>query len=146
MIKTIELCRENIARIKEKEPFYLPDTLVLDFESTRYDLSNAFISLQNGEIKTQQKFIRPLYVDEKVLFPGILNIGIHIYEESKCIKSWYCLPLEILDTKHGVVGFDKLFEIEKKVEKIEEFYNKLAENHNKLADTVSDIKEKIKEI
>ena len=159
MIKTIELGRNNLARIKENEPFLLPDTLVLDFVSTRYDLSNAFVSLQNGKIKKQIKLTSPLLVDEELLFEGILNIAVHIYEEGKCIKSWYCLPLEIKETQHGVVAFDKLNEIEKKLDfvinnfvsqdqfiELKTFCNSLGKNHNELTDTVSEIKEKIKEI
>lgn len=159
MIKTIELTRNNLARIKEKEPFYLPDNLVLDFESTRYDLSGAFVSLQNGKVKIQQKLTTPFLVDEKVLFAGVLNIGVHLYENGKNIKSWYCLPLEIMETQHGTIAFDKLYEFEKTLNfikenfvhkeefiKLEKAYNELAKNHNVLTDTVSDIKEKIKEI
>jgi hypothetical protein len=159
MIKTIELTRNNLARIKEKEPFYLPDNLILDFESTRYDLSGAFISLQNGKVKIQQKLTSHFLVDENVLFPGVLNIGIHLYQNGKCIKSWFCLPLEIMETQHGTVAFDKLFEIEKRLkfieqnlvikkdfENLQEAYNKLAKSHNEAIDTISEIKEKFKEI
>ena len=146
MIKTIELYTNNLARIKEREPFMLPDTLVLDFETTRYDLSNAFVSLKNNNIECQKKLISPFYVDEEFLFPGMLDIAIHIYQDGKCVKSWYCLPLEIMETKHGTMAFEKLDKIEKKLDLINNKFNELGEKHNELADTVSEIKEKIREI
>lgn len=146
MIKTIELYTNNLARIKEREPFMLPDTLVLDFETTRYDLSNAFVSLKNNKVEHQQKLISPFYVDEKLLFPGMLDIAIHIYQDGKCVKSWYCLPLEIMETKHGTMAFEKLDKIEKMLDLINNKFNELGEKHNELADTVSEIKEKIREI
>ena len=146
MIKTIELYTNNLARIKEREPFMLPDTLVLDVQTSRYDLSNAFISLQNNKVEIQRKLVNPFYVDEEVLFPGILNIGIHIYQDGKRVKSWYCLPLEILQTEQGTIAFEKLDKIEKKLDFIIEKFNELGNKHNELADTVSAIKEKIKEI
>ena len=146
MVKTIELYSNNLARIKEREPFMLPDTLVLDFETTRHDLSNAFVSLKNNKVEHQQKLISPFYVDKKLLFPGMLDIGIHIYQDGKCVKSWYCLPLEIMETKHGIIAFEKLDKIEKKLDLICGKFDILAENHNILADTVSEIKEKIREI
>lgn len=159
MIKTIELGRNNLARIKEQEPFLLPDKLILSFTTARYDLSNAFVSFQNGKVKEQQKLTNNLIVAESLLFEGMLNIAVHLYHEGKCIKSWYCLPLEIKETKHGTMAFDKLNEIEKKLDfvvnnfvakeqftELRDFCNTLANNHNEVVETVSEIKEKIKEI
>lgn len=159
MIKTIELGRNNLARIKEQEPFLLPDKLILSFATSKYDLSNAFVSFQNGKIKEQQKLTNNLIVDESLLFEGMLNIAVHLYHEGKCVKSWYCLPLEIKETKHGTMAFDKLNEIEKKLDyimsnfvakeqffELRDFCNTLGNKHNEVVETVSEIKEKIKEI
>ena len=159
MIKTIELTKSNVARLGDTEPFLLPDELVLQFKSTGYDITNAFISMENGEKKVQYKLTNPFYLPPEVLFAGELNIGIHSYKDGKKIKSWYCLPIEIIETEHGVFVFDVLHEIEKRIQLLEEnsaskeqynllanAHNELANNHNELAETVSEIKEKLKEI
>lgn len=159
MIKTIELTKSNVARLGDTEPFLLPDELVLQFNSIGYDLSTAFVSMQNGEVKTQEKLKNPLTVDKKVLIAGDLNIGIHLYKGGNLVKNWYCLPIRIAETEQGTMAFDVLSQIEKRLEALEKnsatkkqhtallnAHNALAENHNTLAETVSEIKEKIKEL
>ena len=159
MIKTIELTKSNVARLGDTEPFLLPDKLIFEFKSIGYDISNAFISMQNGEKKVQYKLTNPFYLPPEVLFAGNLNIAIHCYKDGEKIKSWYCLPIKIIETKHGVFAFDVLHEIEKRIQLLEEnsatkeqynllanAHNELVKNHNELTETVSEIKEKIKEI
>ena len=115
--------------------------------------------MQNGEKKVQYKLTNPFYLPPEVLFAGNLNIGIHSYKDGKKIKSWYCLPIKIIETEHGVFAFDVLYDIEKRIQLLEEnsatkeqynllaiAHNELVKNHNELTETVSEIKEKIKEI
>lgn len=159
MKKTITLTKSNVARLEDTEPFLMPDKLIFEFNSVGYDLKNAFVSLQNGTVKMLYKLTDYFVVDEKVLFAGVLNVGIHLYRDGKCIKSWYCLPIKIVEVEHKVYGFDVLSEFEKRIKALEDnnitkeshvnlakSHNELATKHNELAETVSEIKEKIKEI
>ena len=113
MIKIIELSK--YARVVDHSPFLLPDTLEFDFESCGYDMSNAFITLKNGNIQETYKLTRPFEVPSKFLFAGELYISIDAYIKGNLIKHWDCLPLLIKETEVGMQCFDFLFEIEKKM-------------------------------
>lgn len=144
MEKTIEL-NDNVARLLDREPFLLPDKLVFNFKHIGYDLSNAFITLKNGEKCIKQRFVAPFVVPSEVLFAGNLYLKLEMYLGETKAKEWNCLPLKIVETDNGLEVNDFLELLEKKMqdnvncltEKINEFITK----HNELAETVSAIKE-----
>lgn len=149
MEKTIEL-KGSIARLLDKEPFLMPDNLILNFKHVGYDLSNAFITLRNGEKIVKEKLSKPYKVPVEVLFTGDLHTKIEMYLDGKKAKEWLGAPIRVVETEQGLQLNDLLYELERKINncvKISTFnnlaenHNNLAENHNKLADTVSDIKE-----
>jgi hypothetical protein len=152
MEKEIELKRSNIARITDREPFVLPDELVLKFNSLGYDLTNAFIVLQNGSQKAMYPLRNPFKVPNDILYSGILEIGIKAYKGGTKIKDWVCSPIRIKEADQGLICFDFLYDLEQRLAKVEEAlvtkkdHNILVEKHNELADTVSEIKEKFKEL
>ena len=127
MRKTIELTK--YARLIEREPFLLPDTLEIDFISCGYDLSNAFITLKNGENKNKYKLSRPFIIPDKFLYSGDLYISIDTYSKGKLIKHWDCLPILIRETETGMQCFDFLFEIFDKMKEMEERINALEKAH-----------------
>lgn len=149
MIKTIEL-KGSIARLLDKEPFLLPDNLILEFKHIGYDLSNAFITLRNGEKIIKEKLTKQYEVPVDVLFEGDLHVKIEMYLHGEKAKEWTGAPIRVIETEKGLQLNDLLYDIEKKVNncvqistfnKVVVNLNNLIENHNKLADTVSDIKE-----
>lgn len=127
MRKTIELTK--YARLVEHEPFLLPDLLEIDFQSCGYDLSNAFITLKNGEIKEKYKLSRPFIIPDRFLFVGELQISIDAYSKDSLIKHWDCLPIHIRETEEGMQCFDFLGKIETQIEKLTERIAKLEKAH-----------------
>ena len=156
--KIIEI-KGNTLRLVDRKPFLLPDKLTFKVKAQGYDISNAFICMQNGSEKAMYVLTNPFTVPEKLLFAGALNISIKLYHNGECIKTFYGLPIILKEADFGIYAFDQLNDIEKRLSVIEKNYTKkddfveiskahntLAENHNKLAETVKALKEKIKEI
>ncbi len=154
MIKTIELTKDRIARLSNKEPFLLPDVLEFQFESIGYDLTNTFIILKNGKVEEKCLISNPFKVPEKFLFAGNLCMAIDCYINGRLAKHWDFIPLSIKETEDTLRCFDFLFELEKKIDEIGnksvtkkeleivvEKLNETIEKQNKLAETVSEIKE-----
>lgn len=154
MIKTIELTREKFARLLEKEPFLLPDILKLDFQSIGYDLTQAFITLKNGEVKEKFLLEKPFTVPEKFLFAGMLNISIDTYHKGMLVKHWDCLPIKVVETEEEMHCFEYVAELEKEIkdlkentvskveyEKLVNKINEIIDKQNEIAETVSEIKE-----
>ena len=73
MEKTIKLL-ENHARLDDYEPFLMPDKLIVNFEHKGYDLSNAFITLRNGEKIEKFKFLNhfEIFHIHKTFLQGLL--------------------------------------------------------------------------
>lgn len=149
MEKTIKLL-ENHARLDDYEPFLMPDKLIVNFEHKGYDLSNAFITLRNGEKIEKFKFLNHFEIPKNFLYAGDLYVKVEMYLGGEKAKQWISLPIRIKETKTGLVINDLLYELEKKISNsvdIKTFndlvsvVNKLIENHNKLAETVSELKE-----
>lgn len=152
-MRIIEL-KGNYARLTDREPFLLPQKLEIGFKHVGYDLSNAFITFQNGSVKEKYKLTNPMTVDNKFLFTGRLFSKIEMYLKGEKVKEWDCLPIEIKETEEATIVFDvlsgleeRLDEIEKNYVPIEKFndllskYNVLVEKHNTLTETVKEIKE-----
>lgn len=118
MKKRIELNKNNVARLDNTEPFLMPDGLELEFNST-YDLTNAFVSLKNGEAQGQYKLTKTFKVDEKFLIAGTLNVGVIAYHNGTPIKKWAILPIKIIESDYGVVAFDYLADIDKRLSALE---------------------------
>lgn len=153
MEKIIKLTQNNIARLTDSKPFYLPDNFQIIFESN-YSLTTAFVSLKNGEMTGILPLTKPFNIPEKFLFAGDLNIAVKLYHDGKVAKEWFVLPIKIVETEFGINAFDMLSALEEKVNAIESkmvtkeehntltlAHNKLAESHNELTETVKDIKE-----
>lgn len=149
MKKTIEL-KGSIARLLNKEPFLMPDELELDFKHVGYDLSNAFITLKNGEKVIKEKLSKPYKIPEEILFAGDLHIKIEMFLSDEKAKEWNSPAIRIVETEMGLQVSDLLFELEEKIvntvslstynEMIKQL-NTLIEKHNTLAETVSELKE-----
>lgn len=153
MTYTIELKKEKIARLSNKEPFILPEILELEFLST-YDLSNAYITLKNGENKATYKITKPFTVDNKFLQAGKLYLSICLYVDGVAAKTWEVAPIKIFEAKGKVYAFDELTRLESRVEYLEnttvskadyltllEKVNELITAQNKTAETIKEIKE-----
>lgn len=154
MKKIIKLL-DNHARLGDYEPFLLPDdNLILSFEHKGYDLTNAFITLRNGEIIEKFKFKKSFEIPKKFLFVGDLYIKVEMFLGGEKAKQWITLPIRIRETETNLVAFDLLNAIEKKLEflekntvsndtflKVVEKLNEVVEKQNELAETVSSIKE-----
>ena len=149
MERIIEL-NKHTARLTNNEPFLLPDKLQLVFKAIGYNLSTAFVCLQNGDVRSMHVLTTPFTVPEKVLFGGALNISVKLYQKGECVKTWNCLPIILKETEFGVEVYDQLSAIEKRLDSITDTltnaHNDLVASHNELDETVKAIKEKIKEI
>ena len=119
MKKIIQLGTEKTGRLLNKEPFLLPDKLELDFQSIGYDLTSAFITLKNGEVKEKHKLIRPFTVPEKFIFAGLLNISVDAYKNGVLIKHWDILPIKIIETNEKMECFDLLADLDKRLTALE---------------------------
>ena len=119
MVKIIQLGTEKTGRLLNKEPFIMPDKLEFTFNSIGYDLTSAFITLKNGEIKEKYKLTQPFTVPDKFLFAGILNIGIDAYKNAVLIKHWDILPIKIVETHENLECFDLLADIDKRLTALE---------------------------
>ena len=128
MIKTIQLDKKG-ARLVNREPFLLPDKLQFDFENIGYDLSNAFITFKNGEKSEHLKIVSPLLVPESVLFAGKLETRIDIWYNGKIIKTFYLMPLQIVETDVGIEVLDILYEYQKTLSEFGERLIALEKKH-----------------
>ena len=154
MVKKIKLLN-YYARLIDNEPFLLPDdNLTLNFKHQGYDLSNAFISLRNGERTAKYKFNNLFVVPQEFLFVGDLHIKVEMYLDGEKAKQWIVLPIRIRETDNGIQAFDVFSSLEKQIQSIKEDYvskekynfvvnklNEIISKQNELADTVSAMKE-----
>lgn len=128
MIKIIQLDRKG-ARLVNREPFLLPDTLQFDFDNIGYDLSSAFITLKNGTITEHLKLNAPFTVPDSVLFAGKLEMQIDLWNDGKIVKSFFLPPLQIVETNTGMQCFDILAEYEKRLQEQDKRINALENKH-----------------
>lgn len=149
MIKKIKLDGSYV-RLLDKEPFLLPGELILEFQHIGYDLSNAFITLKNGEKIEKFTFEKPFKVPKEFLYAGDLYVKVEMYLGDTKAKDWNCLPIRLVETETGLTGFDLLASLEKKVSEsvpkkdfdtLIEKVNEIIKKQNEIADTVSAIKE-----
>ena len=118
MLKHIELTKSAVARLLEKEPFLLPDNLELEFKGSGYDLSQAVLTVKNGEKLMQFPFSKKVTIPKEMLFAGNLSMKITMYLGAEKLKEWSVLPIRIIETDTFVEGFDLLTDIENKVNKL----------------------------
>lgn len=118
MVKTICLY-DKAARLENTEPFIIPDDLQFNFKSVGYDLSNAFITLQNGTLKETFKLTNPFAVPADFLFAGRLLGKVEMYLDGKKVKTWNLYPLKIEETDGTIESFDEIADLLKRVEKLE---------------------------
>ena len=118
----IQLCKETVGRLSNREPFLLPDNLIFDVKSIGYDLTSAFITLKNGNIQDKYKLTLPFVVPDKFLFAGILNFSIDAYQKGELYKHWAFLPIKIIETNEGLECFDLLADIDKRVKALEKLH------------------------
>ena len=122
MIKTIKITK-TVARLKDNEPFLLPDSLSFDFENELgYDLTHAVISLKNGEKTVKLRLMRPVVIPNELLFAGRLYVNIDLYNGDKVIKHYELLPLAIEEAENTVKIYDELDDLKKRIEKLEKFH------------------------
>ena len=138
--------QDKLARLVICEPLILPDTLSVKVENKGYDLSNAFITLKNGEKKAKFRLTSTFTIPNDFLFAGRLFIGIDAYQNGELYKHWDCVPQKIIESQDSKLYlFDELSDLYKKIDEItilmKEKFNELAEKHNGLSETVRDIKE-----
>lgn len=115
MKKIIELNKQGIGRLKINEPFLLPDEIELNFIAKGYDLSNAFISLQNGENSGVLRLSNPFNVPDEYLHAGYLNMRVEMYIGDKVAKRWDIMPIKIYEVPSGTEMKDYLGELEEKL-------------------------------
>ena len=137
---------ENLGRLVINEPLLLPDYLRISIEHKGYDLSNAFITLKNGEKQTKLKLTNPFDIPQELLFAGRLFIGIDAYQKGELYRHWDCIPQRIVETQDSKLYlFDELTELYNKLDELslqmKDKFNELAKKHNGLAETVNAIKE-----
>lgn len=113
---------KNILRLSNREPFLVPDDLSFVIENTAYDLSNAFITLQNGDKKAHFKVSREFAIPADLLFAGILNFQIDIYYKGERIKRLVGAPLQIVETNDRIEIFDILTNIEERLSELEKIH------------------------
>ena len=153
MVKTIKLL-DNYAKMVEHEPFYLPDKLIVKFKHIGYDLTNAFITIRNGTKIEKYKFANPFVIPSEFYFAGDLYLKVEMFLGGEVAKQWTMLPIRIIETELGLVGFDLLTSLENEIKAIKEDYvpkekynlvveklNEIATKQNELAETISTIKE-----
>ena len=151
---TINLEKNNLGRLSNREPFLLPDKLLLKFSHAGYNLENAFITLKNGSNFEKYKLQEPFEVAPDFLIAGNLNIRIEMYVGDEKVKQWDCLPIKIRETEMGVEIFDIVSRLEDEIAYLKnnsvekktfnDFlikYNEFVEKHNELTETVHQIKE-----
>ena len=103
-------------RLSDREPFLLPDDDLIFKVETVYDLSNAFITFQNGGAKAHFKITsKEIKVPYSVLFAGLLHFQIDIYYNGKIIKKLVGSPLQIVETETNCVLFDMLSDLDRRV-------------------------------
>ena len=127
MLKTIKLTQNG--RLIDNKPFVLPDTLSFDFDSVGYDLTEAVITLKNGERTGKFKLTRPFHVPTEFLFDGYLNIAVDSFYKGKPVKSWKILPIRIKEVETEIECFDVITALEKKCADLENRVKELEEQH-----------------
>lgn len=155
MLKKIKLNKEHIARLDNVEPFIVlkNEKLFLEIE-TFYDITNATITLKNGDLSKAYKLSKVFEVPNEFLFAGKLCATIDSYLDGKSIKRWSLLPIKVIEHETQIECFEQLDLIETKVDNILKFNERfanyselvknvedLSEKHNKLVETVMSIQE-----
>lgn len=95
------------------------ESLTLQTESV-YNSTEAFISLQNGEIKGSYKLTKDFIVPKEFLFAGQLNGSIKQYINGNEVKRWFLSPLTIKELDNKIEMFELLADLEKRVAELEE--------------------------
>ena len=130
MVKTVELKRDGIGRLVDCKPFLLPDVLEIQLKTVGYDMSDVFVSMQNGTIRAHKKVENNTFeVDKELLFAGFLNMRVHMYHDGKEAKIWDVYPIKLVETNFGIEAFEYLRVIEEKVDKVQEEVNELKKQH-----------------
>ena len=129
MVKIIELTRSGVGRLAEREPFLLPDELELEFTTNGYNLSNAFITLHNGDKTIYKKLTNPFKVDNTLLFGGVLSGKIKAYIGKVVVKSWDILPLVLTETESDTQVKDYIKILEDRVVDLEKDVATLKKQH-----------------
>jgi hypothetical protein len=129
MEKIIELNKQGVGRLVDYESFLLPDEITLKFVAKGYDLSNAFIHLQNGENKGVFKLVSPFKIPSEYLLAGYLNMRVESYIGEIVAKRWDVLPIKIIEIPSGYEIRDYLGELESKIIDLTGKVEKLEKQH-----------------
>lgn len=120
MIKKLKLDKSQTIRLGN-EPFLvgLNETLTFQIESV-YNLNEAYISLQNGEIKGSYKLTKDFIIPKEFLIAGQLNGYISQRINGNEVKRWFLSPLTIKEVDDKIEMFELLADLEKRVTALEE--------------------------
>ena len=129
MLKKIELNKNGIGRLVEHEPFLLPAEIELDFIAKGYDLSDAFVWLQNGNNNGVLRLSGTLKIPNEYLHAGYLNMRVEMYLKGEMAKRWEVLPIKLLEVPNGFEVKDYLGEIEENLVQLQEEVLKLKKQH-----------------
>ena len=148
----VNLTENKKVRLDLKEPFFVPEKLVLEFESF-YKLEKLSIEVRANE-KTKKYIVtnKKLDLSEFAQSPCVIEIGIALIINGKPVKSWEVEPIIVEYIDHELVIKDyitslttplqaEISTLKEQYQTLLNSYNELAQNHNELALIVKAIKE-----
>ena len=129
MLKKIELNKNGVGRLVDYEPFLLPSEIELEFIAKDYDLTDAFVMLENSENKGVLRLSSPFKIPNEYLHAGYLNMRVEMYLKGEMAKRWDVLPIKIVEVSSGFEVKDYLGEIEEKLARQQERLERLEKQH-----------------
>lgn len=94
-------------------------TLVLEFKSI-YDLSEAVITLKNGDLEKRYDFKNEFTVPNEFMNAGRLLIRVTSYISGDPVKTWNISPIKLKETDETLYAYDELNDILARIEALEE--------------------------
>ena len=119
MKATITLEREGVSLSSSSFVQTEDKTLVLEFKSV-YDLSEAVITLKNGELEKRYDFKKQFTVPDEFMNAGRLLIRVTLYVSGDPVKAWNISPIKLKEVDEQLYTYDELNDILTRIEALEE--------------------------
>lgn len=117
MQKQITLNAGSMARLEKNEPFVLPDTLEIEFNSTVYRLNTLAITAKNGDATEKFKLTQKPYKIElkDVLKAGRVELEISSLVLGEVVKSWRVPDIIIKEVEHTFEAIPEIEELKNEI-------------------------------
>ena len=119
MKATIILEREGVSLSSSSFVQTEDKTLVLEFKSV-YDLSEAVITLKNGELEKRYDFKKQFTVPDEFMNAGRLLIRVTLYVSGDPVKAWNISPIKLKEVDEQLYTYDEPNDILTRIEALEE--------------------------